>query len=562
MTIRFTLKSAIRKDGKQALMLRITNGRSYTKWVGTDLNIDAKHWDTKQERCKKSHPASTDLNREIAKFKTKRETALAKFDAGTITLERIPKYLKGLADYKSLDEYVLDKIEEDAQDVTFEDYVSKLSVFKNHLGITGTLEFKELDNALFKKFIKVCHSRRLQRDSVLSYLRAITGICSKAFDEDVIFEEIKVSKLLKKSIKNPSRIRKPIRTVPTDEFLRNINKIKTIQQWQSMALWLLQFGLRGLYNADLVKMTKEEIDRPNIVSALRNETYIQHLRSKSEHHNTHSHMRIHLDKHTTLPLLSMVKRSIVYTTLKFHPDIIPPAKDHLKLFDYNPTERSKFHKSIWAVQQRRLKVFGMRFKDARKTFTTEAKALAINEDTRKILVGRMNDPLFNQAYDNNEDKRISDAVQNAHKQVLESYNYNDCVDALIFKLDDLKVPKWIRNNLKYHRGFVAVAFAEQKKGWFSTVRKKNVNKELDAIGWQDYKWEEVIGTPYEDYFRECWHQTPKEKKKMSEELEKYKVDIDLYYDEQIKESERRKKREEPLRKYLKELEIETSPHLD
>ena len=226
-------------------------------------------------------------------------------------------------------------------------------------------------------------------------MRAVTGICSKAFDEDVIFEEIKVSKLLKKSIKNPSRIRKPIRTVPSDEFLRNINKIKTIQQWQSMALWLLQFGMRGLYNADLVKMTKEEIDRPNIVSALRNETYIQHLRSKSEHHDSHSHMRIHLDKNTTLPLLSMVKRSIVYTTLKFHPDIIPPAKDHLKLFDYNPTERSKFHKSIWAVQQRRLRAFGMRFKDARKTFTTEAKALAINEDTRKILVGRMNDPVFN-----------------------------------------------------------------------------------------------------------------------------------------------------------------------
>ncbi len=84
------------------------------------------------------------------------------------------------------------------------------------------------------------------------------------------------------------------------------------------------------------------------------------------------------------------------------------------------------------------------------------------------------------------------------------------------------MPKWIRNNLKYHRGFVAVAFAEQKKGWFSTVRKKNINKELDAVGWQDYKWEEVTRTPYEDYFRECWYQTPKEKKKLLEELEEYK----------------------------------------
>ena len=177
MTIKFTLKARLRKDGKQALYLRITKGREFAGWVNCCINIDSKHWDENQERCKKSHPASTDLNRHIAKFKTKRETALAKFDAGTMALERIPKFLKGLADYKSLDEYVMDKVEEDAQDVTFNDYVTKLNVFKSHLGIKGVLEFKELDNALFKKFIKVCASRRLQRASVLSYLRAITGIC-------------------------------------------------------------------------------------------------------------------------------------------------------------------------------------------------------------------------------------------------------------------------------------------------------------------------------------------------------------------------------------------------
>ena len=73
------------------------------------------------------------------------------------------------------------------------------------------------------------------------------------FEDNVIFEEVKVPKLMKKGIKNPSRIKKPIRTVPSREFLKNVTKIKTIQQWQSMALWLLQFGLRGLYNADLEK---------------------------------------------------------------------------------------------------------------------------------------------------------------------------------------------------------------------------------------------------------------------------------------------------------------------
>lgn len=547
MTIRFTLKSAIRKDGKQALMLRINNGRSYTKWVGTGLNINAKHWDIKQERCKKSHPASTDLNRQIAKFKTKRETALAKFDAGTMTLERIPKFLKGLADYKSLDEYVMDKIEQDAQDVTFNDYVTKLKVFKSHLGIQGVLEFKELDNALFRKFIQVCSKRRLARDSVLSYLRAITGICSRAFEENIIFEEIKIPKLLKKSIKNPSRIRKPIRTVPSREFLKNVTKIKTVQQWQSMALWLLQFGLRGLYNADLVKMTKEEVDEPNIIKWLRNEAYILHLRSKSEHHESHTHMRIHLDKYTTLPLLSMIKRSIVYTTIKFHPEIIASPKDDLKLFDYNPTENSKFHKGIWAVQQRRLRAFGMRFKDARKTFTTEAKALAINEDTRKILVGRMNDPVFNKAYDNNEDKRISDAVQEAHKQVLEAYNYSDCVDALMLKLKDLKAPKWIRNNLNYQKGFVAVEFIKPKKKWFST--------KPHSI-WDDFKWVDVKGTPFEEWFKNYWHRTPKEKKKFAEEIEQYKIELDKYMDEQVKFYKEQEKREQPIRKMLEELQIE------
>ncbi len=49
--------------------------------------------------------------------------------------------------------------------------------------------------------------------------------------------------------------------------------------------------------------------------------------------------------------------------------------------------------------------------------------------------------------------------------------------------------KWIRNNLNYQKGFVAVAFAEQKKGWFSTKPISN---------WDEHKWEDGKGTPYED----------------------------------------------------------------
>ena len=62
----------------------------------------------------------------------------------------------------------------------------------------------------------------------------------------------------------------------------------------------------------------------------------------------------------------------------------------------------------------------------------------------------------------------------------------------------------------------------------------------------------------EDYLKESWNQTPKEKKKQLEELEEYKPQIDKYYKEKNELYKAREKREAPMRKMLKELEIENN----
>lgn len=84
-------------------------------------------------------------------------------------------------------------------------------------------------------------------------------------------------------------------------------------------------------------------------------------------------------------------------------------------------------------------------KNARKTFLTYAKELSIDEDTRLILVGRKNDPIFSSSYDNNRTKAMIDKVTKAHKSILTAFEAQRLVDLLCAKLKTFNNPIWLTN---------------------------------------------------------------------------------------------------------------------
>ena len=83
-------------------------------------------------------------------------------------------------------------------------------------------------------------------------------------------------------IKNPRQ--QEISTFTSKELKTLINGAKNLAQWQTYALLTLQFGLRGLYHADIVKMREADVDDPSMLKMLQNEVHIYHLRSKNQVH--------------------------------------------------------------------------------------------------------------------------------------------------------------------------------------------------------------------------------------------------------------------------------------
>ena len=276
-------------------------------------------------------------------------------------------------------------------------------------------------------------------------------------------------------------VRRKDKTTVTPEIVEQaIKEAKNISQWQSVGFWLLEFCMRGLYPADIVKMTEANLDVPTALKRIKNEIFIEHPRSKSEH-TENEDMYIHIDNMITYPLISMLKNSVVKTHHNRR-DIVADVNDSLKIFDYNPTQDYKKHNSRWALHTRRLRKYGMTMKNARKTFLTYAKELSIDEDTRLILVGRKNDPIFSSSYDNNRTKAMVDKVSKAHKSILLAFEAQRLVELLWAKLHTFKTPAWLTGDTR-------------EETWKTETGKELIKMHPDYMKYKWY-WRNYIAPDY------------------------------------------------------------------
>ena len=115
----------------------------------------------------------------------------------------------------------------------------------------------------------------------------------------------------------------------------------------------------------------------------------------------------------------------------------------------------------------------MSMKNARKTFLTYAKGLGIDEDTRLILVGRMNDPILARSYDNNEDPVIRNKVTEAHKLILSRFKALKLVNMFMVKLQSFNVPIWVKKEANSDTKF---KFDDKYKWYFRRSQRFGVSK--------------------------------------------------------------------------------------
>lgn len=160
-------------------------------------------------------------------------------------------------------------------------------------------------------------------------------------------------------------------------------------------------------------------------------------------------------------------------THHYRQSYIADIDDELKIFDYNPTDNYSWHLNRWALHTRRIRKYGMSMKNARKSFLTFAKGLGVDEDTRLILVGRKNDPILADSYDNNADPVIRNKVTEAHKLILKRFNIEKLVNMFIGKLQSFNVPIWVKKEADIDTKF---DYDKKYKWYFKGSQRFGVSK--------------------------------------------------------------------------------------
>lgn len=440
MTIGFLINSRIKADLRQNIQIRIVHTRNYRKLLTTPLNVFKKHFDLKEFRCKKTHPDQKDINDAIKELKDKKDHCINQYESGKFTLRQVELHMLGKSDYSSIDDYINTDYKRLKRDVTFNDYITKYNTIKMHMGITGKLSFNDVDSNWLDDLFATLRDKGLAKKTIRSYSTALSVILGDAERKGIIDKKPIFPKTLTSGGKR-DRKRKELKTTTSEDFEKHIENIKSVEQWQSFAFWLLSFCLRGFYPADIVKMESASLVNPTKYSFLNGRLFISHLRSKSEH-TDNEHMLVNIPTYV-YHLIHQLKLSVVHTHRRNHKNIVAKRQDILKIFDYNPSDNYKFHLQRWALHTRRLRPFSMDMMSGRKTFNTIAKGLKIDESTRLILLGRQSDPILARSYDDNTNLTIQNNVFEAHIKVLETYRAELLIGMLFNRLSELKIPRWL-----------------------------------------------------------------------------------------------------------------------
>lgn len=540
MTINFYLAKRLSAKGLRNIQISISNGRKYRKWVITDLYVNPQHFSTKKTlfRATKTHPAYLNINKALKRYKDRCDEAYGIWQSGDYSMNQVVEHIKGNLKSSTIDDFVDSYIIPNKKDVTGNDYKEKLNIIKGHMNIKGKLKWKEVNRDFYDKLQNTLYKKLLSNESIKSYMTVFGAILRDAKDRNIISHYTPIPKLLKQGGRRTRIYKEQLKTTTSQELEKYFDSIKNIAQWESFALWLLAFCLRGFYPADIVKMDEAEFDEPTMVKLLKNELYIYHLRSKTQH-TKNRHMYVHLDMEITMPLLFILKRVIAYRWMKKHSKFIANPTDMIKIFNYNPTDNAKWHFNRWALHSRRLRPYGMDMMSARKSFETFAEEIELtdadtpvefNEYMRLILLGRSSDPILEKSYSNKHSKRMREAVTEAHKYVLKKFNCQYLVAILIHKLQGLNVPIWVKQTPQYmvenvYEEMIPVKDSNKiktggkilSKGWFLGIKQKDkVQFEKLPKEFIPY-WKSMFINP--DFSKSKWS-AGGDYKKLAEDLEK------------------------------------------
>ena len=474
MRVSLYKKNRVNKANLNPIMFQVTLSRGVQKRVTTPIAVKGKFYSNGQVSTK--HPNHNDINVALRELRNKGEEAEQQFMVGKLNnMSEVVAFLNGRQNAESVDSFLHTILKPDISVANYDDNRHCLSGFKRLMGIKGDLMFNEVTNQLYARFHSIGKKEIEQGNkspkTIKKYGQSVLYICRQAFYYEQRKEQINI---YNKYLKFPKVDKEPVyHTHQELEFA--IKNTYTLEQWQSCALWLLMFGLRGINNVDIVNISdkllkeiKEVRGKEKLVSVenkdFNRELYLDYKRSKTG---------VPMIISVFPPILTLIKY-LKNTVVKTHIDkrcknrgIIKGLEDRLNIFEYDSRNQKKFHRQLWKQRQNKFSVLStdnIEFKNARSTFFQVAQGIFSTLDT-KILVGhKMTD--VTEAYASVRQPDVIRKMNKQHIEVLKKYNYEELVRTLVKQLYKLvgqnKAPNWVLANALADNKYMLTIAVDEK----------------------------------------------------------------------------------------------------
>jgi hypothetical protein len=506
MRINFKLFSRDLKNDKKALRVRVyhrTKSRIFDRSIGTGLSVVPKYWDSERERVSDMHPSQRTINERIAEIKAVREDLLNEFDANKVTPEQVLELICQKPTDDSIEDFIETKIKKYKTSASYSNYKNCLKGFKKLIGHKGKIAFSDLNAELFVRAHSNATKRQVKHED---YHERIT---SKTYNDYItsvltLLKEARFYKVTKVNLEILSQYKSLDRNRDwnyhvlknkgntIEEVYNAIEKCTTIQQWQSIAFWLLAFCMRGFYYGDIVTMKQSDIKDAEdnqigdlLKTFVEDNIHIYHRRGKE-----FNPMYIKIFKYPVLALMQRIKMSVVYT----HNDrrfqgksILGDINDQIQIFNYDYKEDYDWHRQMTKHIQKKLSKFGLTHKKARKSFNQIADDLGMSQNVRQVFLGhKEGESVIQKHYDDKTLNSFIQKVDTLHYEVLKRFKVEELYERLLVKLKYIvnakKLPKWILTKGVVHRH----------------NRKLKV---LTGIGKEsELEWTEIVEDKYRKYF--------------------------------------------------------------
>ena len=416
MGVGIYLKNYVDNSGKQALQLKCRHrGMSFVKSIG--ISASSKDWDSKAYRIKGAIPSVAE---KLSKIRDNMYHSWELYEAGVYTWEELTRRLGSGNLNEDVLTFIQDVFSISRTKATTQSYINAVNAYKLILGIKQ-VTFNHFNYSNISSAINKWKTKGLSPSSIRSYINHIGAIVNEGFRRGLVDSPF---------VNHPSYRQKKtttvVKTATPEMFREAIDKVKDIRDFQALGFWLLQFTLRGMYTSDLATMHLHSRENEADYDSNR---YVLHKR-----HKTGEAMTILYSCEPTEGLLVALQNSI-YITHHYKESMLPDRTNALQLFRYDYSD-SRVHKNIWDVYAKRSSRILLPFKTARKTFESYALMLNTSAEIRYRLLGHT-DTTIKSHYQNWEWDKLSEQIDRAHIDVLESFECEQLYKELIDKVTEV-----------------------------------------------------------------------------------------------------------------------------